>query len=60
MLPVSLIQSDAHLSTELSLTHQAAKPGAGQKLPARRAAGGGVEFLVPRVGIHEVVCFELS
>jgi hypothetical protein len=32
---------------------------AGKDLPVRRAAGGGVEFLVPRVEIHEVVCFEL-
>ncbi len=110
VLPVPLIQTDAHLSTELSLTHQAAKPGrkerymvhivnyspvrktpkhtdlyddpvplsnvtvrvnlplkvsaakalyAGTRLPVRRAAAGGVEVLVPRVVIHEVVCFEL-
>ena len=109
VFPVPLIQSDAHLSTELSLTHQAATPGrrdryvvhvvnyspvrktpkhtdfyddpvpltdvtvrvnlplkvskakalyAGKDLPVRRAAGGGVEVLVPRVDIHEVVCFE--
>jgi hypothetical protein len=32
---------------------------AGQELRVRRAAGGGVEVLVPRVDIHEVVCFEL-
>jgi hypothetical protein len=31
VLPVPLIQSDAHLSTELSLTHQAAKPSVGRK-----------------------------
>jgi hypothetical protein len=108
-----LIQSDAHLTTELSLTHQAAKSDAGRKerymvhivnfssvrrtpkhiefhddpiplsnvtvrvnlplnvstakalyagneLPVRRAAGGGVTVLVPRVDIHEVICFELS
>jgi hypothetical protein len=113
VLPVPLIQSDAHLSTELSLTHQAAKPSvrrkerylvhivnyspvrkspkhtdfyddpiplhnvtvrlnlplktgtakalyAGQELPVRRATSGGMEVLVPRVDIHEVVCFELS
>jgi hypothetical protein len=112
VLPVPLIQTDAHLSTELSLTHQAAKPDAGRRerytvhivnfspvrrtpkhtdfhddpipltdvtvrvnlplkvstakalyagkdLSVRRAAGGGVEFLVPRVNIHEVVCLEL-
>jgi hypothetical protein len=109
VFPVQLIQTDAHLSTELSVTHQAAKPGrkerylvhlvnyspvrktpkhtdfyddpvpltdvtvrvnlplkvskakalyAGKDLPVRRAAGGGVEVLVPRVDIHEVVCFE--
>jgi hypothetical protein len=113
VLTVPLIMSDAHLTTELSLTHQAAKPSAGRKerymahivnfspvrrtpkhtdfhddpipltdvtvrvnlplkvstasalyagkdLPVRRVAGGGVEFLVPRVDIHEVVCFELT
>ncbi len=113
VLPVPLLQSDAHLSTELSLTHQAPNPTAGRKerylvhivnyspmrktpkhtdfyddpvplsnltvrlnlplkvatanalyagqaLPVRRDAGGGVEVLVPRVNIHEVVCFELS
>jgi len=31
VLPIPLLQSDAHLSSELSLTHQAAKPGAGRK-----------------------------
>ena len=113
VLPIPLIQSDAHLSTELSLTHQAPNPAigrkerymvhivnfsavrrtprhtefhddpiplsnvtvrvnlplkvstgtalyAGRKLPVRRDAGGGIEVLVPRVDIHEVVCFELS
>ena len=33
---------------------------AGKELPVRRAASGGVEFLVPRVDIHEVVSLELS
>jgi hypothetical protein len=113
VLPSPLIQSDAHLSTELSLTHQTANPSvgrkerymvhivnwspvrkspkhtdfyddpvplhnvtvrlnlplkastakalySGEKLRARPAAGGGVEVLVSRVEIHEVVCFELS
>jgi len=113
VLPVPLVQSDAHISTELSLTHQAAKPNAGRKerylmhiinyspvrrtpkhtdfyedpvplanvmirinlplrvstatalyagqaLAVRRVAGSGLEVLVPRVDIHEVVCFELS
>jgi hypothetical protein len=32
---------------------------AGKDLSVRRAAGGGVEFLVPRVDVHEVVCLEL-
>jgi hypothetical protein len=112
VLPVPLIQTDAHLSTELSLTHQAARPDAGRRerymvhmvnfspvrrtpkhtdfhddpipltdvtvrvnlplkastakalyagkdLQVHRAAGGGVEFLVPRVDIHEVACLEL-
>lgn len=113
VLPAPLIQTDAHLTTELSLTHQAASPGAGRKerymvhlvnfspvrrtpkhtdfhddpiplmnvtvrvnlplkvsvakalyagkdLPVRRVASGGVEFLVPRVDIHEVVSLELT
>jgi hypothetical protein len=113
VLPVPLLKSDAHLSTELSLTHQAPNPAAARKerylvhivnyspvrktpkhtdfyddpvplnnvtvrvnlpltvstakalyadqpLPVRRDAGGGVEVLVPRINIHEVVCFELS
>ncbi len=111
VLPVPLIQTDVHLSTELSLTHQAAKSGrkerymvhvvnyspvrktpkhtdfyddpvplsnvtvrvnlplkvaranalyARKDLPVRRIAGGGVEVLVPGVGIHEVVSFELG
>jgi hypothetical protein len=113
VLPISLIQSDAHLSTELSLTHQAENPSvgrkerymvhivnyscvrktpkhtdfyddpvplnnttvrinlplrgavaktlfAGQKLKVRYTAAGGAEVTVPRVDIHEVVCFELS
>jgi hypothetical protein len=33
---------------------------AGLDLPVRRATGGGVEALVPRVAIHEVVSFEES
>jgi hypothetical protein len=33
---------------------------AGQDVPVHRVAGGGVESLVPRVEIHEVVCLELS
>ena len=33
---------------------------AGQELPVHRHSGGGVEVLVPRVDVHEVVCFELS
>ena len=31
VLPAPLIQSDAHLTTELSLTHQAARPDTGRK-----------------------------
>lgn len=112
LLRPPLLQTDAPLSTEVTLTHQAARPRpkrkerylvhivnfsparrtpkhteyyedpipltnvrvrvnlplnvstaralyAGKNLPVRRAAGGGVEFLVPRVDIHEVVCLEL-
>jgi hypothetical protein len=110
---VPLIQTDAHLNTELSLTHQAAEPKLGRRerymvhivnfssvrrtpkhtefhddpiplsnvvvrvnlpletsrakalymgtdLPVCRAAGGGVEFRVPHVHIHEVVSLERS
>jgi hypothetical protein len=113
VLPVPLLESDAHLTTELSLTHQAAKADGARKerfmvhivnyspvrrtpkhtdfhddpipltnlavrvnlplqissaralyadkeLPMHRSSGGGVEFLVPRVHIHEVVSLELS
>ena len=113
VLPVTLIQTDAPLSTEVTLTHQAARPDIGRKerymvhivnfsavrrtpkhtdfyedpipltgvtvrinlplevstarahyagkdLPVRRAAGGGVEVLVPRVEIHEMLSLELS
>jgi hypothetical protein len=113
VLPTPLIQSNAHLSTELSLTRQSADPGrkrkerymvhivnyssvrrtpkhtdfhddpiplsdvtvrlnlslkvakatalcAGKDLQIQRALGGGVEVVVPRVNVHEVVCFELA
>jgi len=113
VLRTPLIQTNAHLTTELSLTHQAAKPDVGRRerymvhivnfspmrrtpkhtdfhddpipltdvtirvnlplkastaralysgkdLPVRWTKGGGVEFLVPRVEIHEVVCLELA
>jgi hypothetical protein len=113
VLPTPLIQTDAHLATELSLTHQAARPDAGRRerymlhlvnyspirrtpkhtdfhddpipltdvtvrvnlplksttakalylgkeLSVRGTSRGGVEFLVPRVEIHEVVCLELT
>jgi hypothetical protein len=33
---------------------------ADKKLPVRRDKNGGLEVLVPRVDIHELVCFELS
>jgi hypothetical protein len=112
VFPTTLIQTDAPQSTEVTLTHQAARPDtgrkeryivhlvnfspirstpkhtdfyedpipltnvtvrinlplaastaralyAGQDLPARRAAGGGVEILVPRVEIHEMLVLEL-
>jgi hypothetical protein len=112
VLPAPLLMTDAHLTTELSLTHQAAKPRLGRKarymvhlvnyspvrrtpkhtdfhddpiplsdvkvrvnlplnvstaralyagkdLPVRGMDGGGVEFVVPRVEIHEVVSLEL-
>jgi hypothetical protein len=45
----------------LPLKVSAARPlYAGQVLPVRRAAGGGMEVVVPRVDIHEVVCLEVS
>jgi hypothetical protein len=111
LLPSPLIQSDAPLSAELALLHQASRPEigrkerhllhivnysplrhtrkhtdfcedpipltnvtvrinlplkvstakaivAGEELPVRRSAGGGVEVLVPKVAIHEVLNFE--
>ncbi len=33
---------------------------ADKKLEVRRDTGGGVEVVVPRVDIHEVICFELA
>jgi len=113
VLPTPLIQTDAHLSTELSVTHQSANATngrkeryllhivnyspvrktpkhtdfyddpvplnnttvrvnlplrgatakalyAGQELKVRHTLSGGAEVTVPRVDIHEVVCFELS
>ena len=33
---------------------------AGKDLPVHRTSAGGVEFLVPHVNIHEVVCVDLS
>jgi hypothetical protein len=33
---------------------------AGEQIPLRRAADNGAEVLVPRVNIHEVICFENS
>jgi hypothetical protein len=113
VLPVPLIQTDAHLTTELSLTHQAARQDAGRRerymvhivnfspmrrtpkhtdfhddpipltdvtvrvnlplkastakalyagkeLSVRRTPGGGVEFRVPRIDIHEVVSLDAS
>jgi len=111
LLPFPLVQTNAPLSTEITLTHQAAQPESGHKerylvhivnfsplrhtpshpdyyedpvaltditvrvnlpihassaraviagatLPARRTPAGGVEATVPRVPVHEVLCFE--
>jgi hypothetical protein len=33
---------------------------AGTALPVRRTPGGGAEVSVPKVPIHEIVCFELG
>lgn len=113
VLPAPLIQSDAPASTELTLTHQAARPDVHRKerylihivnfsplrhtprhpvfcedpipltnvtirlnlplkissaralvtgvdLQVRRAAGDGVEVLLPRVSIHEVLNLEMT
>jgi hypothetical protein len=113
VLPATLIQSNAPLSTEITLTHQAAISGSGRKerymihivnfsalrhtpnhpdyyedpialtdvtirlnlpircssaravvagnaLQARSAPGGGVEVIVARVPIHEVVVLEVA
>jgi len=53
--------SNVTIRVNLPLKVSAAKAlYAGKDLPVRGDAGGGVEVLVPRVDIHEVVCFELS
>jgi hypothetical protein len=52
--------TDVTVRINLPLKTSAAKAlYAGKDLPVRHAAGGGVEFLVPRVDIHEVICLEL-
>jgi len=113
LLPATLVQSNAPLSTEITLTHQAARPDSGRKerylvhivnfsslrhtpshpdyyedpialtdvtirvnlplhgararavvagatLPIRATQAGGVEVIVPRVPIHEVVVLEVA
>ena len=53
--------TDVTIRVNLPLKASTAKAlYAGKDLPVHRAAGGGVEFLVPRVDIHEVVCLELA
>jgi hypothetical protein len=111
LVPVPLVESDAPLSSEITVTRQAARRNigrkertlvhivnfsplrrtpphpefyedpipltnisvrlnlplenvaasaviAGKRLEARRSARGGMEVTVPRVDIHEIVCFE--
>jgi Hypothetical glycosyl hydrolase 6/Beta-galactosidase trimerisation domain len=113
LLPAKLVQSNAPLSAEITLTHQAARPASGRHerylvhivnfsplrhtpshpdyyedpipltditvrvnlpirgahakavvagtvLPLRPTSAGGVEVLVPRVTIHEVVALEVA
>ena len=44
----------------LPLSVKAAKAlYAGQDLPVRARRSGAVEFVVPRIDIHEVICLEL-
>jgi hypothetical protein len=57
--PVPLTNGTVRLNLPLRVSRVKALY-AGQELPVRRAAGGGVEVVVPRVEIHEVVCFELA
>ena len=53
--------SNVAVRVNLPLKVSAAKAlYAGKDLPVRRAAGGGVEFLVPHVQINEVVSLEQS
>lgn len=111
VLPARLVESSAPLSTEITVTHQAAEKAggrerymvhiinfsalratpqhpafhedpipltdvrvrlrlpvkvgqaravdAGREIAVRPAEGGGVEFVVPRVPIHEIVCLEV-
>ena len=53
--------TDVTVRINLPLAVSAARAhSAGKDLPVRRAAGGGVEVLVPRVEIHEMLSLELS
>lgn len=55
--PVPLINVTVRLNLPVKASAARAVV-AGLDLPVRRASGGGVEVLVPRVTIHEVVSFE--
>jgi hypothetical protein len=57
--PVPLTEVTVRVNPPLKVTSAKALY-ADKSLPVRRAAGGGVEFLVPRVEIHEVVSLELD
>jgi hypothetical protein len=56
--PIPLIDVTVRVNLPIKVTSARALY-AGKDLPVRRTAGGGVEFLVPRVDIHEVICLEL-
>jgi hypothetical protein len=60
--PVPLRDVTVRLNLPLKISTAKALYG-GQTLPVRGAAdggGGGLEVGVPRVDVHEVVCFELA
>jgi len=57
--PIPLVNVTVRVNLPLAVSRAKALY-AGKDLPVRRVPGGGVEFLVPRVDIHEVVSLEMS
>jgi len=57
--PIPLTQVKVRLNLPLKNVRARAVED-GSTLEIKRTPGGGVEVVVPRVPIHEIVCFELS